>query len=72
MMCAIHTRMLRDDPIANYALMALPLLVMRASEWMGRTMLQAEVGNRNTSVYPDSNMVVILTVLICDLILLTD
>jgi hypothetical protein len=72
MMCAIHTCMLRDDPTGNYALMALPLLVMRASEWMGRTMLQAEVGNRNTSVYPDSNMVVILTVLICDLILLTD
>jgi hypothetical protein len=53
--------MLRDD---------LPQVVMCASTWMGRTMLLTEAGNQNTSVYPDSNMVVILSVIICDLILL--
>jgi hypothetical protein len=53
--------MVRDD---------LPQVVMCVSEWMGRTMLLTEAGNQNTSVYSDSNMVVILSVLICDLILL--
>jgi hypothetical protein len=51
--------------------MALALVVTPASAWMAMTMLLAEVGNRNASVYPDSNMVVILlAVLICYLILL--
>jgi hypothetical protein len=52
-MCAIHTRMLRDDPTGNYASMAHTLVVMSALAWMGRTMLLAEVGNQNASVYPD-------------------
>jgi hypothetical protein len=69
-MCAIHTRMLRDDPTGNYESMAQALVVTPASAWMGSTMLLAEVGNQNASVYPDWNMVVILAVLICELILL--
>jgi hypothetical protein len=70
-MCPIRTRMLCDDPTGNYASMALVLVVTPASAWMAMTMLLAEVGNRNASVYPDSNMVVILlAMLICYLILL--
>jgi hypothetical protein len=69
-MCAIRTHMLRDDPTGNYVSMVLPLAVTPPSAWMGRTMLLAEVGNQNASVSPDSNTVVILTMLICYLILL--
>jgi hypothetical protein len=62
--------MLHDDPTGNNASLVLPLVVMPASAWIGRTMLLAEAGNRNASVYPDSNMVVILAILIWYLILL--
>jgi hypothetical protein len=50
--------------------MASPLVVMPISAWMGRTMLLVEEGNQNGSVYLNSNMVIILVVLICELILL--
>jgi hypothetical protein len=50
--------------------MAPPLVVMPASVWIGRTILLAKAWNRNASVYPDSNMVVILAILICELNLL--
>jgi hypothetical protein len=43
-MCAIRTRMLRDDHTGNYASMAQPLVVTLASAWIGRTMLLAEAG----------------------------
>jgi hypothetical protein len=62
--------MLHKDPTGNYATMASPLVVMPISAWMGRTMLLVEEGNQNGSLYPNSNMVVILVVLICELILL--
>jgi hypothetical protein len=45
--------MLRDDPTGNYESMAHALVVTPASAWMGSTMLLAEVGNQNASVYPD-------------------
>jgi hypothetical protein len=53
--------MLCDDPTGNYASMAPPLVVTTALASLGRTMMLAEAGNQNASVYPDSNMVVILT-----------
>jgi hypothetical protein len=62
--------MLCNGPTGNYVSMAPSLVVMPASAWMGRTMLLAEKGNRNGSVYPNSNMVIILVILICELILL--
>jgi hypothetical protein len=62
--------MLRDDPTSNYASMSPPLVVMPASVWIGWTRLLAEAWNRNASVYPDSNMVIILAILICELNLL--
>jgi hypothetical protein len=62
--------MLYNGPTGNYVSMAPPLVVMPASAWMHRTMLLAENGNRNGSVYPNSNMVIILVILICELILL--
>jgi hypothetical protein len=52
-MCAIRTRMLRDDPTGKSASMAHAQVVTPASAWMGGTMLLAEVGNQNTSVYLD-------------------
>jgi hypothetical protein len=61
--------MLRNDPTGNYAMMAPPIVVMPASAWMCRTMLLAEEGSQNGSVYLNSDMVVILDVLICELIL---
>jgi hypothetical protein len=64
--------MLCNNPTDNYATMAPPLVVMPASAWMGRTMLLDEEGNRNGSVYLNSDMVVILVILICELILLKD
>jgi hypothetical protein len=69
-MCAIRTRMLRDDPTGNYVSMAPPLVVTPALAWMCRTTLLAAAGNQNASVYQDSNMVIVLTVQICELILL--
>jgi hypothetical protein len=69
-MCAIRTRIFRDDPTGNYASMPPLLVVMPTLPWMGRTTLLAEAGNQNASVCPDSNTVVILAVLICEFILL--
>jgi E3 ubiquitin-protein ligase ATL10/75/76/77/78 len=48
-------RMLSDGPTGDDA-------------WAGRTMLPAEAGDGDASVYPDSNMVVILAALMCVLI----
>jgi E3 ubiquitin-protein ligase ATL10/75/76/77/78 len=48
-------RMLSDGPAGDDA-------------WAGRTMLPAEAGDGDANVYPDSNMVVILSALMCVLI----
>lgn len=65
----MRMRMLSDGPAANDASTAPPLLVAPPSALTGRTtMLPPEAGDGCGSVYPDSNVVVVLAAVLCVLI----